>query len=518
MTGPPTSILGETGSQAALLTEEKFEQHELVQITNAESNLGERFDAKGKSTLELKDKIYSMVHGPHNTRGLDSRGEKTWSKPSRIIVDDKYRLAEFKLSIPKLVKAYRRSLVLAFHHIKPVYNDEDVMKVVRLRGLNLPLVHNKKWMPGNDFVKVRVGYTDYRNKVTEDFTKYPNAHKDVREWYVTFCDQKLFVFCHTDRFASEEITCVEHPCLGSLRECLEDLAEHGILSDRRKAAGTNFFAEQPIIFTEDVIKKDNLKEKTTYFDHDFYIPKDKHSDTFRHSELAPLSRDQSQRPTPFLLMDVPLVCNVAAGKYYDKGFKMNPNAVADLAKDGLTHHPRDKRPKNNLVCMSAPDQLFNPLRARVGPYTIYQIRFIYRTAYTAFSGIVRKMEERCIIDNGVEHAKNLFIALHTGFWGCGSFGGNKKLMAYLQIVAAAAAGIDRLEFHVEGEEAHDRRQKKLGDKFDDEVEIVKEVRGWYDDLIQRASQDAAQASHKVVVLEDMFKDLEEKELEWSEAQ
>ena len=37
--------------------------------------------------------------------------------------------------------------------------------------------------------------------------------------------------------------------------------------------------------------------------------------------------------------------------------------------------------------------------------------------------------------------------IHTGYWGCGAFGGNRILMAMLQAIAAQLAGVDRLVFH-----------------------------------------------------------------------
>jgi hypothetical protein len=40
--------------------------------------------------------------------------------------------------------------------------------------------------------------------------------------------------------------------------------------------------------------------------------------------------------------------------------------------------------------------------------------------------------------------------VHTGYWGCGAFGGNRTLMALLQVLAARMAGLDRLIFHTGG--------------------------------------------------------------------
>ena len=37
--------------------------------------------------------------------------------------------------------------------------------------------------------------------------------------------------------------------------------------------------------------------------------------------------------------------------------------------------------------------------------------------------------------------------IHTGWWGCGAFGGNQELMALLQLLAAEWAGVDEVVFH-----------------------------------------------------------------------
>ncbi|MFO8015382.1 MAG: hypothetical protein R6X20_19030 [Phycisphaerae bacterium] len=39
------------------------------------------------------------------------------------------------------------------------------------------------------------------------------------------------------------------------------------------------------------------------------------------------------------------------------------------------------------------------------------------------------------------------VSVHTGFWGCGAYGGNRILMTMLQILAARLAGLDHLVFH-----------------------------------------------------------------------
>jgi len=43
------------------------------------------------------------------------------------------------------------------------------------------------------------------------------------------------------------------------------------------------------------------------------------------------------------------------------------------------------------------------------------------------------------------------VVVHTGYWGCGAFGGNRELMAMLQMLAAEIAGLTRRVFHTVNE-------------------------------------------------------------------
>jgi hypothetical protein len=40
------------------------------------------------------------------------------------------------------------------------------------------------------------------------------------------------------------------------------------------------------------------------------------------------------------------------------------------------------------------------------------------------------------------------VIVHSGFWGCGAFGGNRVLMTMLQALAAEMAGLYRLVLHI----------------------------------------------------------------------
>ncbi|KAJ3114708.1 hypothetical protein HDU96_001757 [Phlyctochytrium bullatum] len=137
---------------------------------------------------------------------------------------------------------------------------------------------------------------------------------------------------------------------------------------------------------------------------------------------------------------------------YGDNFQQTPTFVLEQAVKRL--HP--ERFYTNLISMTAIDQLANPLKPKKGPYQIYELRHIFRTAYTAFSGAVRKAKE-------LGYSR---VVIHTGDWGCGEFGGNVTVMAFLQMAAAKAAGATRLYYH-----------KVNGDpnEVEQAIEILKDV-------------------------------------------
>ena len=82
---------------------------------------------------------------------------------------------------------------------------------------------------------------------------------------------------------------------------------------------------------------------------------------------------------------------------------------------------------SNIIAMAAP-------RPGRGKYTREELQYVLLTATTAF----RAARERSGKDS---------VEIHTGFWGCGAFGGNRTVMVALQLAAAQLAGVDALVFH-----------------------------------------------------------------------
>lgn len=145
---------------------------------------------------------------------------------------------------------------------------------------------------------------------------------------------------------------------------------------------------------------------------------------------------ESSGPTPVLVtgierrVAVSIVPDPAAGRphgLYGNAFAAAPPDVVRGAARRI-----DPPTVTNLIAIAAP----HPGR---GAYDALTIEHILVTAYTGFSAAVRESERL--------HPVDTQVAVHTGYWGCGAFGGNRTLMALLQIVAAGTAGVGSLVFH-----------------------------------------------------------------------
>ena len=145
---------------------------------------------------------------------------------------------------------------------------------------------------------------------------------------------------------------------------------------------------------------------------------------------------ENGRPTPILVAGVERRCRLATdrnaaerrpGGLYGNAFA---RAHPDVVRGATTRI--DPPTVTNLIAMAAP-------AGGYGPYSVTEIAHILGTAYSAF---------RAAGLEGIRHrGAGCHTVVHTGFWGCGAFGGNRELMAMLQALAGRMAGVRRLVFH-----------------------------------------------------------------------
>ena len=151
-------------------------------------------------------------------------------------------------------------------------------------------------------------------------------------------------------------------------------------------------------------------------------------EALQHEGLGALT-EEPFGPTPVLVANVERRCTLetAASMARPLGLYGNQFTRADAAtiRGALTRHEPARR--SNLIAIAAP--------VGSGRYTREQLERIVVTAYTGFAAAVH------------EAGAGLDIEINTGFWGCGAFGGNREVMAALQLFAARLAGITRLRFY-----------------------------------------------------------------------
>lgn len=224
------------------------------------------------------------------------------------------------------------------------------------------------------------------------FFTYAESNPGV--WHMNFADPRLFAAYGSPLMAQDEWQVLEHPVLASLREAL-------------------IHAEHPALTRQDGIS------------------------------------------TPVLISNVPRQCSIDLA-----GGAVCPNAPSTSWWRRLlnaTRTPTMPCPLYGNAFASAPREdvvratsVLNPAVASniialaaptgTGAYTKKQITDILQTTFSGFSAALLESAR-----HGIAAAQ---VSIHTGWWGCGAFGGNRILMALLQILAAKMAGVGRLVLHI----------------------------------------------------------------------
>jgi hypothetical protein len=145
------------------------------------------------------------------------------------------------------------------------------------------------------------------------------------------------------------------------------------------------------------------------------------------------------RATPVLVHGVERRCEIKTDPDVSAGC---PNGLyggefgrASLQAIERAVHRIEPPTRTNVIAMAAPAY-------GSGAYRLTELEQILATAHAGFRAAVLESE--------FQHGRAALVAIHTGFWGCGAFGGNRIVMTALQVLVAGMAGIDQLYFHVGG--------------------------------------------------------------------
>jgi Poly (ADP-ribose) glycohydrolase (PARG) len=144
--------------------------------------------------------------------------------------------------------------------------------------------------------------------------------------------------------------------------------------------------------------------------------------------------------TPIVIMGVERRCVVATDAKPDEGrpYGLYGNNFARASEEAIRQATRILNPPttSNIIAIEAP-------ACGSGRYTREQIEFVLSTAFTGFRAAVYESRRKF---SGTSKT-----TVHTGYWGCGAYGGNRVLMPLLQMIAACCAEVDRLVFHTGGD-------------------------------------------------------------------
>jgi len=208
------------------------------------------------------------------------------------------------------------------------------------------------------------------------------------EWHLNFADTDLFMGYGQSLMAQDELQVAEHPALASIREMLLDKSEND-------------------------------------------------------AEWEPCTRDMDGNPTPCLIRGVERRLSIAIDANAEEGRPegLYGNKFASAPEEAVRKACRPVVPPTitNLIAVDAPSRGRNE-------YPLAQIKDIFTTAYTGFTAAKHVESNFCLADAPARISEPV-VTVHTGNWGTGAYGGNKVLMALMQLAAARAANIDRLVFH-----------------------------------------------------------------------
>jgi hypothetical protein len=143
------------------------------------------------------------------------------------------------------------------------------------------------------------------------------------------------------------------------------------------------------------------------------------------------------RPRPVLVMGAERRVRIATDRSAADGRPngLYGNAFADAGSDAVRRATSAIDPPtiSNIIAIAAP-------AGGYGRYRRIQIEVVLATAYSGFAAAV--LESRRVTGSGAG------VIVHSGFWGCGAFGGNRVLMTLLQALAAEMAGVAELVIHI----------------------------------------------------------------------
>ncbi|KAJ6236604.1 poly(adp-ribose) glycohydrolase [Anaeramoeba flamelloides] len=290
-------------------------------------------------------------------------------------------------------------------------------------------------------------------EMREDTFPYEATEENETAWYPNFADKRLFGYYSGSLLAQDELQVLEHPILGSLRDCLTKV-----------------------------------------------------SDSVDHCE--PLTRS-GQTPTPILIMNAERRCHFHVEPNVKEGrpFGLYGNTFARTFTNIVIKALELLNPPtfSNIYAMEAP-------KYGRGDYTFNQIYDLFSQCYTGYTAAkilssVPKLKKKSQIRFNDQNDFNFLdkeetielnpieqtVTIHLGHWGCGAYGGSRIMATIIQLLAGCLTGVDKMVYHT---------FNKIGSKeYNIGFQILQE-------LIEKHEKDG-----KIAIME-ILSDIEELKIQW----
>ncbi|CAF0784770.1 unnamed protein product [Didymodactylos carnosus] len=146
---------------------------------------------------------------------------------------------------------------------------------------------------------------------------------------------------------------------------------------------------------------------------------------------------ENGQPRPILISNVERVINLDTENIYGNRFAHAPQDVLFKSYKYL------KPPLiTNIIAIEAPS-------GGQGHYDLSTIRYVISECYTAFKAAKLLAIKTYELNSkeSFDETKTVKTIIHTGWFGCGAYGGNHSLMLILQLIGAQLADVDKIVFH-----------------------------------------------------------------------
>ncbi|KAJ1562290.1 hypothetical protein HK405_013801 [Cladochytrium tenue] len=410
--------------------------------------------------------------------------DQIWRKPrenkelSRIIGGPADVTVDLAFNLEKLHRAYpprwsdrggvgASTLMRAFAQVSADVPLGQVIRAVRLVPTDIPEFLCKRNLPGAATpcrVDIQGGVMVHENRIVRD----PSVSTSLLvEYYVAFTEKELFQLDERKSVTPGDVMVMKHPSLFSLRDCLKFVAKHGADEKPAELLSGNRTERLDCLLTDDAL---------------YYVDEIK-----RNTEVYPSVTDPLDRSTPWIISGVPLLFDVGdrfAPQTYAGGSNKSALDLLQTIRPATDSSNGPPGTCSNFLAITVPPLPADTARPNYTRELEEALRTNYGAFYTAFRGAWIAARRAVVFNHALTQVRSsapdatvtgFEVVVHTADVAVSSSETARVAVAFLQIAAARAAGVQKLVFHLpEQPPTHGGRAETSGRHFKRAQELLDE--------------------------------------------